>query len=178
MNFDRPPHGDAPIDVPAPANPRVDHVEALARAIGEKYPAIRTRLDLTSPGWPATLRTAYGETFENIECDFTDDGWYYRWSFGNNTIGPASDPRWGGLRHREPARAPHADVAIKLTTDKGPGLVQRLQQFPYRRVSALSLDVACHHHGTVVASKGTRCGLSCGHQRTRSRGTILAGSDD
>jgi hypothetical protein len=94
MGFDTPRHreGTASIDVPAPANPRVTPLEALARAIGEKYPAIRTRLDVASPGRPARLRTAYRETFENIKCDFTDDGWYYSWSFGDNTIGPVSDP--------------------------------------------------------------------------------------
>jgi hypothetical protein len=92
MSIDGPRHGAAPIGTPAPANLRVSHLEALARAIGEKHPTIRTRLDLTSPGRPATLRTAYGETFENIECDFTDDGWNYCWSFGDDPIGPVSDP--------------------------------------------------------------------------------------
>ena len=75
-----------------PANPRVGHLEALARALAERYPIIRTRLDLTSPGHPATLRTSHGETFENIECNYTGDGWYYRWSFADNPIGPVSDP--------------------------------------------------------------------------------------
>ncbi|MDB4872700.1 MAG: hypothetical protein JWL97_3704 [Gemmatimonadales bacterium] len=89
MSFDVPRHreGTASIDVPAPANPRVTPLEALARAIGEKYPAIRTRLDVASPGRPARLRTAYRETFENIKCDFTDDGWYYSWSFGTTRSG-------------------------------------------------------------------------------------------
>ncbi|MCU1451361.1 MAG: hypothetical protein JWP02_3531 [Acidimicrobiales bacterium] len=92
MSFDGPRHGAAPIDIPAPANPRVSHLEALARAIDEKYPAIRTHLDSTSPGQPATMRTVYGETFENIECDFTDHGWYYCRGFGDDPIGPVSDP--------------------------------------------------------------------------------------
>jgi hypothetical protein len=92
MSFDKPRHEAATIDVPTSANPQVSHLEVLAHTIGQKYPAIRARLDPDLPGRPATLRTAYAETFENIECDYTDDGWYYCWSSTDNPIGPVTDP--------------------------------------------------------------------------------------
>jgi hypothetical protein len=79
---------------PAPANPRLVHLQALREVVEQGAGGLQARLVDASLRGPAFLRVAnpHGvDLVENVTADLTAGSWSYFWSW-QEPIGPVSDP--------------------------------------------------------------------------------------